>query len=65
MKTIKKITEGILTLIACFALVMITAEAETIGLQVVCTLGSAGVLYVCCKLMQKIDPDIFKEDERV
>ena len=64
MKTIKKITEGILTIIACCALFGMTAEAETIGLQVVITLGSACILYVCYKLIEKINPSI-KEEDRV
>lgn len=40
MKAIKKITEVILTIIASIALLMMTAEAETIGMQAICTLGS-------------------------
>ena len=44
MKAIKKITEVILTIIASIALLMMTAEAETIGMQAICTLGSIAVL---------------------
>ena len=40
MKAIKKITEAILTIIASIALLMMTAEAETIGMQAICTIGS-------------------------
>ena len=40
MKAIKKITEVLLTIIASIALLMMTAEAETIGMQAICTLGS-------------------------
>ena len=63
MKAIKKITEVILTIIASIALLMMTAEAETIGMQAICTLGSIAVLLVSCKLIKKIDPDLFKEEE--
>lgn len=63
MKAIKKITEVILTIIASIALLMMTAEAETIGMQAICTLGSISVLLVSCKLIKKIDPDLFKEEE--
>lgn len=63
MKAIKKITEVILTIIASIALLMMTAEAETIGMQAICTLGSIAVLLVSCKLIKMIDPDLFKEEE--
>ena len=63
MKAIKKITEVILAIIASIALLMMTAEAETIGMQAICTLGSIAVLLVSCKLIKKIDPDLFKEEE--
>ena len=63
MKAIKKITEVLLTIIASIALLMMTAEAETIGMQAICTLGSIAVLLVSCKLIKKIDPDLFKEEE--
>lgn len=63
MKTIKKITEIILTLIACAALLMMVAEADTIGMQLACTFGSFGVLYICCRLLAKVNPDLFKEDK--
>ena len=63
MKAIKKITEVILTIIASIALLMMTAEAETIWMQAICTLGSIAVLLVSCKLIKKIDPDLFKEEE--
>ena len=63
MKAIKKITEVILTIIASIALLMMTAEAETIGMQAICTFGSIAVLLVSCKLIKKIDPDLFKEEE--
>ena len=63
MKAIKKITEVILTIIASIALLMMTAEAETIGMQAICTLGSIAVLLLICKLIKKIDPDLFKEEE--
>ena len=63
MKAIKKITEVLLTIIASIALLMMTAEAETIGMQAICTLGSIAVLLVSCKLIKRIDPDLFKEEE--
>ena len=63
MKAIKKITEVILTIIASIALLMMTAEAETIGMQAICTLCSIAVLLVSCKLIKKIDQDLFKEEE--
>ena len=63
MKAIKKITEVILTIIASIALLMMTAEAETIGMQAICTLGSIAVLLFSCKLIKRIDPDLFKEEE--
>ena len=63
MKAIKKITEVLLTIIASIALLMMTAEAETIGMQAICTLGSIEVLLVSRKLIKKIDPDLFKEEE--
>ena len=63
MKAIKKITEVLLTIIASIALLMMTAEAETIGMQAICTLGSIAVLLLSCKLIKKIDPDLFKEEE--
>lgn len=63
MKAIKKITEVILTIIASIALLMMTAEAETIGMQAICTLGSIAVLLVSSKLIKRIDPDLFKEEE--
>ena len=63
MKAIKKITEAILTIIASIALLMMTAEAETIGMQAICTLVSIAVLLVSCKLIKMIDPDLFKEEE--
>ena len=63
MKAIKKITEVILTIIASIALLMMTAEAETIGMQAICTLGSIAVLLVSYKVIKRIDPDLFKEEE--
>ena len=63
MKAIKKITEVILTIIASIALLMMTAEAETIGMQAICTLGSIVILLLSCKLIKMIDPDLFKEEE--
>ena len=63
MKAIKKITEVILAIIASIALLMMTAEAETIGMQAICTLGSIVVLLVSSKLIKKIDPELFKEEE--
>ena len=64
-KTIKKITEFLIALIAAIALVMMTAEAETIGMQFICTFGSMAVLYICYKLIEMIDPNIFKEERDV
>ena len=63
MKAIKKITEVILTIIASIALLMMTAEAETIGMQAICTLCSIAVLLGSGKRSKKIDPDLFKEEE--
>ena len=45
--------------------VMMTAEAETMKMQLVCTFGSMAVLYICYKLIERIDPDIFKEERDV
>ena len=64
-KTIKKITEFLIALIAAIALVMMTAEAETMRMQFVCTFGSMAVLYICYKLIERIDPNIFKEERDV
>ena len=64
-KTIKKITEFLLALIAAIALVMMTAEAETMRMQVLSTFGSMAVLYICYKLIERIDPNIFKEERDV
>ena len=63
MKAIKRIAEVILTIIGCLAFVMLTAEADTIGMQMLCTIGSVSILYICIKLMEIIDPDIFEEEE--
>lgn len=65
MKTIKRIAEFLLALIAAIALVMMTAEAETIGMQLISTFGSMAVLYICYKLIERIDPNIFKEERDV
>lgn len=64
-KTIKKITEFLIALIAAIALVMMTAEAETMRMQLISTFGSMTVLYICYKLIERIDPDIFKEERDV
>ena len=63
MKAIKRIAEVILTIIGCLAFVMLTAEADTIGMQMLCTIGSVSILYICIKLMEIIDPEIFEEEE--
>lgn len=63
MKAIKRIAEVILTIIGCLAFVMLTAEADTIGMQMLCTIGSVSILYICIKLIQIIDPEIFEEEE--
>ena len=63
MKVIKRITEVILTIIGCLAFVLLTAEADTIGMQMLCTIGSVSIIYVCIKLMEIIDPEIFEEEE--
>ena len=63
MKVIKRIAEVILTIIGCLAFVMLTAEADTIGLQMLCTIGSVSILYICIKLIQIIDPEIFEEEQ--
>ena len=52
MKAIKRIAEVILTIIGCLAFVMLTAEADTIGMQMLCTIGSVSILYICIKLME-------------
>jgi len=44
---------------------MMTAEAETIGMQLISTFGSMTVLYICYKLIERIDPNIFKEERDV
>ena len=64
-KTIKKITEFLLALIAAIALVMMTAEAETMRMQVISPFGSMTVLYICYKLIERIDPNIFNEERDV
>ena len=63
MKVIKRIAEVILTIIGCLAFVFLTAEADTIGMQMLCTIGSVSILYSCIKLIQIIDPEIFEEEE--
>ena len=63
MKAIKRIAEVILTIIGCLAFVMLTAEADTIGMQMLCTIGSVSILYICIKLIEIIDPEIFEEEE--
>ena len=63
MRLIKNITEGLLIVIAVVALIMMTAEAETIWSQIICTLGSGGIFCACGKLLKKIDPEAFKEEE--
>lgn len=63
MKAIKRIAEVILTIIGCLAFVLLTAEADTIGMQMLCTIGSVSILYICIKLMEIIDPEIFEEEE--
>ena len=63
MKAIKTIAEVILTIIGCLAIVLLTAEADTIGMQMLCTIGSVSILYICIKLMEIIDPEIFEEEE--
>ena len=64
-KTIKKITEILIALIAAIALVMMTAEAEIMRMQLISTFGSMTVLYICYKLIERIDPNIFKEERDV
>lgn len=63
MKLIKRITEVILTIIGCLAFVFLTAEADTIGMQMLCTIGSVIILYICIKLIEIIDPEIFEEEK--
>ena len=63
MKAINNILDVILTIIASIAWLMMTAEGETSGMQAICALGSIAVLLVSCKLIKKIDPDLFKEEE--
>ena len=46
MKAIKRIAEVILTIIGCLAFVLLTAEADTIGMQMLCTIGSVSIIYV-------------------
>ena len=62
MKAIKRIAEVILTIIGCLAFVLLTAEADTIGMQMLCTIGSVSIIYVCIKLIEIIDPEIFGEE---
>ena len=62
MKAIKRIAEVILTIIGCLAFVLLTAEADTIGMQMLCTIGSVSIIYVCIKLIEIIDPEIFEEE---
>ena len=63
MKAIKRITEVILTIIGYLAFVMLTAEADSIGMQMLCTIGSVSIIYVCIKLIEIIDPEIFEEEK--
>ena len=63
IKAIKKIAEVILTIIGCLAFVMLTAEADTIGMQMLYTIGSVSIIYVCIKLIEIIDQEIFEEEE--
>lgn len=63
MKVIKRIAEVILTIIGCLAFVFLTAEADTIGMQMLCTIGSVIILYICIKLIEIIDPEIFEEEK--
>ena len=62
MKAIKRIAEVILTIIGCLAFVLLTAEADTIGMQMLCTIGSVSILYICIKLMEIIE-DYPTDDE--
>lgn len=62
MKAIKRIAEVILTIIGCLAFVLLTAEADTIGMQMLCTIGSVSIIYVSIKLIEIIDPEIFEEE---
>ena len=62
MNAIKRMAEVVLTIIGCLAFVMLTAEADTIGMQMLCTIGSVSILYICIKLMEIIDPEIFEEE---
>ena len=53
-KTIKKIVEVILTIIAVIAFVLMTGESSNPSMQVMWTLGWAAVLAGCCRGLEKI-----------
>ena len=53
-KYIKKSVEVILTIIAVLALVLMTAESKNPSYQVLWSLGWAGVLAGCCKILEKM-----------
>lgn len=50
----RTITTIIISVIACIAIVMLTAEAETATLQMVISGCSMAVLYLCYKALDKM-----------
>jgi hypothetical protein len=50
----KKLLEVILTIIAVIAFVLMTGECGKAGLQVLWTLGWAGILVGCCKGLERL-----------
>ena len=53
-KTIKKIIEAILIIIACVALVLMTGQAEKESTQLLWSLGWMAVLAIDCKILDRM-----------
>ena len=62
-KFIKNTTKAVVTIAAGVAFVMMFGEAETPGLQFLCTFGSMAVLFGCYKILDKMGT--FKEESNV
>lgn len=54
MKTFKKLAEVILTVIACGAFILMMSEANNAHYQILVTGGSAAVIYVCYRLLERL-----------
>lgn len=61
MKTLKSITKAILIVIALLSFVMMTAEAQTMEMQFVCTTGAAATLLLSTRLLDKLG--VFDEED--